>query len=50
MPENNALASQIAIKVAGQPVQDDVLSRILSLTVDQHAHLPGMFVIRLTEL
>lgn len=49
MPENNALASQIAIKVAGQPVQDDVLSRILSLTVDQHAHLPGMFVIRLTD-
>ena len=49
MPENNALASQIAIKVAGQAVQDDVLSRILSLTVDQHAHLPGMFVIRLTD-
>ncbi|MBN1370625.1 MAG: VgrG-related protein [Anaerolineaceae bacterium] len=49
MPENNALASQISIKVAGQPVQDDVLSRILAVTVDQHAHLPGMFVIRLTD-
>jgi len=49
MPENNALASQMSIKVAGQPLQDDILARILSLTVDQHAHLPGMFVIRLTD-
>jgi len=49
MPENNPLASQIKIKVKGQDLQPEAVSKILSVAVDQNTHLPGMFTIRLRD-
>lgn len=49
MPERFPVASQIKIKLDGADVQHAVLSKIAEVTVDQHAFLPGMFVIRLND-
>ena len=49
MPETSELASQISIKVDGTEVQPDVMANMLALTVDQHAHLPAMFTIRMQD-
>ncbi|MCJ7623750.1 MAG: VgrG-related protein, partial [Anaerolineaceae bacterium] len=42
----NELASQISIKLDGSDVQSDVIGNLSSLVVDQHAHLPDMFLLR----
>ena len=49
MPESPSLASQIGLKINGADVDSDVMGNVLSVEVDQHAHLPGMFVIRLQD-
>ncbi|MCU0520139.1 MAG: VgrG-related protein [Anaerolineae bacterium] len=49
MPESPPLASQIGLKINGADVDTDVMGNVLSVDVDQHAHLPGMFVIRLQD-
>ena len=43
MPETNALASQFTVYVDGSEVQQDVMTKVVSIMVDQHTHLPGMF-------
>lgn len=48
MPDQ-PLTSQLAIKLAGQPVQQAVMAAVAEVTVDQHAHLPHMFTIRLHD-
>ncbi len=49
MPDNNQLASQLKIKVKGQDLQPDVMSKVLSATIDQNTHMPGMFILRLQD-
>ena len=49
MPEQSELASQIRIKIDGTEAQPDVMANVASVEVDQHAYLPGMFVIRLQD-
>jgi len=49
MPEQSELASQIRIKINGTEAQPDVMRNVVSVEVDQHAYLPGMFVIRLQD-
>ncbi|MGC9466970.1 MAG: VgrG-related protein [Anaerolineae bacterium] len=49
MPEPFALASQIAIKIDGNDVSPDVMRLVQRVEVDQHAHLPNMFTIRLRD-
>jgi phage protein D/phage baseplate assembly protein gpV len=49
MPAPNELASQVNIKVDGSDVQQDVMDALASLTVDQHSHLPGMFLLRFLD-
>jgi len=43
MHETNALASQFTVKVDNTEVQQDVMTKVVSIMVDQHTHLPGMF-------
>ncbi len=43
MPETNALASQFTVKIDSTEVQQDVMTKVVSIIVDQHTHLPGMF-------
>ncbi|HRQ36773.1 MAG TPA: VgrG-related protein [Chloroflexota bacterium] len=49
MPEQKPLSSEIKISVGGSPVQPTILAQVAELTVDQHAHLPHMFTIRLLD-
>ncbi len=49
MPEPFALASQITVKINDNEVPPDVMGNVLSVEVDQHAHLPDMLVIRLQD-
>lgn len=49
MPERAQLTSQVTIKVAGTKLQPEVTSLIVEVVVDQHAHLPHMFTIRLHD-
>jgi phage protein D/phage gp45-like len=49
MSERSELASQIAIRIDGVPVARAVLVHLVDVTVEQHAHLPGMFTIRLDD-
>jgi len=49
MPEQSELASQVRIKINGTEAQPDVMANVASVEVDQHAYLPGMFVIRLQD-
>lgn len=49
MPQTNALASQISIKIDGSTLAADAMAAVLTVTVDQHAHLPDMFSISLQD-
>lgn len=49
MPQESELASHIYIKVGGADLQHEVAQQIQEVVVDQHAHLPGMFTIRLLD-
>lgn len=49
MPAQNELASQVKIKLDGTDVQQNVMDQLASLTVDQHSHLPGMFLLRFLD-
>jgi phage protein D/phage baseplate assembly protein gpV len=49
MSAPNELASQVKIKVDGSDVQQNVMDALASLTVDQHSHLPGMFLLRFLD-
>ncbi len=49
MTEAYELASQIWIQVDGNDVQPDVMGHVLSVEVDQHAHIPDMFTLRIQD-
>ncbi len=49
MPASNPLVSQIIITLEGQPLSEEVLGRLRAVSVDQHAHLPATFTIRLMD-
>jgi len=49
MTTARSLASQINIKLDGVEVRPAVMSNVVGVTVDQHAHLPDMFTIRITD-
>jgi phage protein D/phage baseplate assembly protein gpV len=49
MPAPNELASQVKIKVDGSDIQQNVMDTLASLSVDQHSHLPGMFLLRFLD-
>ncbi len=49
MPDTADLTSQMTILIAGDEVQREMLQQIIEVTVDQHAHLPGTFTIRLHD-
>src|SRR5512140_975449 len=49
MPDTADLTSQIYILIAGTEVQRNILQQIIEVTVDQHAHLPAAFTIRLHD-
>jgi phage protein D/phage baseplate assembly protein gpV len=44
--DESSLASQVALKINGSPVQEPVVGMLASVTVDQSAQLPQMFTIR----
>jgi phage protein D/phage baseplate assembly protein gpV len=46
MSPQNELASNIVVKLDGSDVQSDVIGNLSSMLVDQHAHLPDMFLLR----
>lgn len=46
---DNRISSQFSIKVNGQEAPPDVRGDVQEVTVDQHVHLPGMFVIRVSD-
>ena len=47
--EKNQFASQIFIKINGEKAQPEVVQDLISVTVDQHSRLPGMFTLRLHD-
>jgi phage protein D len=49
MADQPPIASQVILKLAGQEVQDPAASMVTAVTVDQHAHLPGMFTLRFQD-
>jgi len=49
MADGSLVTSQIAIKVGGNAVQQELLTKLAQVVVDQHTHLPGMFSIRLYD-
>jgi phage protein D/phage baseplate assembly protein gpV len=49
MPKPEDLTSRIYIKVAGTAISKQVMDTVLEVVVDQHAHLPAMFAIRLHD-
>jgi len=49
MPGINELASQISIKIDGTPIQQDVMDKLAHLSVEQHVHLPSMFILRFND-
>lgn len=49
MPTSSPLASQIALKISGTDIDPEVMGHVLTVDVDQHAYLPGMFVVRLQD-
>ncbi|HMT20740.1 MAG TPA: VgrG-related protein [Promineifilum sp.] len=49
MTSTRSLASQLNIKLDGVEVRPAVMSNVVGVTVDQHAHLPDMFTIRITD-
>lgn len=49
MTTTQNLASQLKIKLDGTEVRPSVMSNIVEVVVDQHAHLPHMFSILITD-
>jgi phage protein D len=49
MAKPSELASQCAISVDGGEVPRPVMAKLLEVVVDQHAHLPDIFMIRLRD-
>ncbi|GAB4145351.1 MAG: VgrG-related protein [Candidatus Promineifilaceae bacterium] len=49
MPEPQPLASRIYVAVGGNELPADVFSNLLEVTVDQQAHMPAMFTVRLAD-
>ncbi len=49
MPQEKPLASQISILVDGTEIEGAVFQELLEVVVDQHAHLPTFFSIRLRD-
>ncbi len=49
MPEASPMTSQVHIKVNGQDAQPDVISQLNLMVVDQHAHLPAMFLLKFAD-
>jgi len=49
MSTASPLASQITLKISGADIDPEVMGHVLTVDVDQHAYLPGMFVIRLQD-
>ncbi len=49
MPERAQLTSQVVIKIDGTPLQPEVVAKLVEVIVDQHAHLPHMFTVRLQD-
>ncbi|MBN1147921.1 MAG: VgrG-related protein [Anaerolineales bacterium] len=49
MPQSTELASRIYIKVDGQEIQREHTQALIEVVVDQHAHLPDYFSIRLKD-
>ncbi len=49
MPQEARLASHIAIFVDGTEIEGAVFQELLEVVVDQHAHLPAFFSIRLKD-
>ena len=49
MTDQPQLASQIMIKIGGTDVQEAVMNKLASLSVDQNSHLPGMFTVQFND-
>jgi phage protein D/phage baseplate assembly protein gpV len=49
MPERQELASRVYVSLDGSEVERAIMDGVLEVVVDQHAHLPGMFTIRLAD-
>ncbi len=49
MSNQPQLASQVKIKIGGQDVQEAVMNKLATLTVDQSSHLPGMFIMQFND-
>jgi phage protein D len=49
MSKETELVSNVFIKIGGADVQRPVMQQLLEVIVDQHAHLPAMFTIRLLD-
>jgi phage protein D/phage baseplate assembly protein gpV len=45
MPQNSPLVSQVLMKLDGNDVDHTILTKLVSVVVDQHAYLPGMFTL-----
>jgi phage protein D len=45
MPDESHLVSQVAIKLDGNVIQHNVLTKLVSVVVNQHTYLPGMFTL-----
>ena len=46
---DSSLASQIKIKINGAELQQTVMVKLVSALVDQHSHLPDMFILRFND-
>jgi hypothetical protein len=49
MPERQELASRVYLNLDGTEVQREIMDNVLEVVVDQHAHLPDMFTVRLAD-
>lgn len=49
MATQQSVVSHLYLAVDGTPLSDELLRQFLTVAVDQHVHLPGMFTIRLAD-
>lgn len=49
MPEQTVRASQATVKVGGSPLNNQLMSQVLEVVVDQSTNLPHMFMLRLHD-
>lgn len=49
MPREEQVVSRIYVKLKGSPLGDDLLRHLQEVVVDQHAHLPHMFLLRFND-